>query len=149
MNHTMTILKQRPRPVLFTPFGGSFSPFFSALDQLRNDEVPRSLPRVNIMESKEGFQLELLVPGFAKEELKLNVEKEILTISAEKKQDGSREGKNYRRREFVHNAFTRSFHLPEEAHVDGISARHTNGVLLVSIPKKVESRPSPKEIGIN
>lgn len=114
-----------------------------------SDNLPNAHTRANILgETKEGFQLELLAPGYAKDELKLNVEKDILTLSAGTKQSEMPEGQRYTRREFALPSFKRSFQLPEHTDVDNITAEHANGVLTVSIPKKVEVKAAVKEISI-
>lgn len=146
----MTIVKHRPHGTLVTPFHDLFNGFFGRdIAQFQgSDDLYRSIPRVNIVEGADGFHLHLLAPGFAKEDLKLNVEDLTLTISAEKKQEGLEENARWTRREFGHSAFKRSFRLPDNVKVDAISAEHVNGVLHVTIPKAEESKPKSVTISI-
>ena len=146
----MTIVKHRPQRSLVTPFDELFGGFFGRdlSHFIGSDDMQRSTPRVNITETKEGFKLDLLAPGFRKEDLKRNVENDTLTISAEKKNDTLAEGDRYTRREFGYSAFKRSFHLPENVAAENITAEFTNGVLSVSIPKTEPAKPAVREISI-
>ena len=113
-----------------------------------SDDVWSRSPRVNITERKDDFKIDLLAPGFSKQDLKLHVEDNTLTISAEKKAEDLKENERYTRREFSFAKFQRSFHLPENVNTDGITADHVNGVLSISIPKNAESKPRTREISI-
>jgi HSP20 family protein len=103
---------------------------------------------VNIIEREGGYELRMLAPGFTKEDLKLSMENEVLTISAEKKVEDLKENERYTRREFSHSAFTRSFRLPETVNAEGIKAEYQNGVLQVHIPKAEAVKPKTREISI-
>lgn len=145
--HIMTTMKQRAHG---TPFDELINGFFGRdLSQfVGSNDLHRSTPHVNITESKGAFKLDLLAPGFSKEDLKMNVEDSTLTISAEKKSAAPAEGDRYTRREFAFSAFKRSFRLPETVTVDGIKAEFNNGVLSVSIPKSEPAKPAVREISI-
>ncbi|MFT3885223.1 MAG: Hsp20/alpha crystallin family protein [Flavobacteriales bacterium] len=149
-NNAMTIVKHRPQASFVSPFDELFSGFFGRdMSQfMGSDELHRSHPRVNIVEGKDGFKLDLLAPGYTKEDLKLNVENDMLTISAETKSRSLDETERWTRREFGHSAFKRSFRLPDNVSVDGITADHVNGVLSISIPKTEESKPKSRTISI-
>lgn len=145
----MYYTKQHPFAAQPRPFNGMLERFFSNIDQMQgSDDVPRAHVRANILETKDGFQLEMLAPGYAKDELKLNVEKDVLSISAEIGQKGLQEGQRYTRREFALRPFKRSFHLPENTDLDNVTAEHLNGILTVTIPKKAEVKAAVKEISI-
>ena len=143
----MTTMKQRAHG---TPFDELINGFFGRdlSHFVGSDDIQRSTPRVNITESKGGFTLDLLAPGYSKEDLKMNVEDSTLTISAEKKNQALAEGDRYTRREFDFSAFKRSFRLPETVTVDDIKAEFNNGVLSVSIPKTDPAKPAVREISI-
>lgn len=108
-----------------------------------------SVPSVNVKESEDGFNLELAVPGLTKEDIKLELENDILTISAEKKvenettEENSKKTEKYTRREFSFQSFKRTFTLPETIDVSNINAKYENGILLVDLPKKEEAKPQP------
>jgi len=106
-------------------------------------------PSTNIVEKNESFELHMAVPGVKKEDVKIDLEKNILSISSEKKAEQStQEGIKYSRREFAYGTFCRSFTLPETIDVDHIKADLSDGILKVILPKKQETRIS-KEITIS
>jgi len=146
----MTIVKYRPQAALVSPFNELVNEFLGQdIGQFfGHDDLKRNVPSVNIVESDEAFDLRMLAPGFDKEELKLGMENDVLTISGERKVDELKENERYTRREFSFNAFSRSFRLPETIHADGIKADHVNGVLHVRIPKAEAAKPKAREISI-
>lgn len=103
---------------------------------------------VNIREDEKNYFLEFAAPGFEKDEFKINLENQVLTVSAEKKSERKEEAKEYSRREFSYSSFQRSFNLPESVNEEGIKAEYKNGILNVSIPKKEEEAKSKKEITV-
>jgi HSP20 family protein len=105
-------------------------------------------PKVNIHETADGFHLELIAAGRHKEDFKVNVEKDLLTISFEKKEP--EENKDFKtiRKEFTLNSFKRSFSLDEKIQSDAIQAKYENGILKLYLPKKEQTTQAPKEITI-
>ncbi len=105
-------------------------------------------PKVNIHETTDGYHLELIAAGRNKEDFKVNVEKDLLTISFEKKELA--ENKEYKtiRKEFTLNSFKRSFSLDEKIKADAIQAKYENGILKLYLPKKEQVLQAPKEITI-
>jgi len=145
----MNYLRTRPYTGHRVPLSGLLDNFLGNIGQVNwLNDMPDSLPRVNIQEQEQGFQLELLAPGFAKDDLKMNVQDDLLTISAEQEKEENTADDRYTRREFSKRAFTRSFRLPEQVDADAIKAEHLNGVLTVSIPKKKDVEPAVKQINI-
>ena len=146
----MTLTKFTPRPSFVSPFNGLVNEFFGRdISQfIGQDELKRSPTSVNIVEREDHFELQLLAPGYGKEDLKLQVENEVLTISAEKKHESQSTGERFTRREFVLNSFSRSFRLPEKVNVDALEASFTNGILKVVIPRSEPKKPTVREIGI-
>ena len=98
---------------------------------------------MNISENESGFQLDLAVPGMKKDDFKIELDNNILTISAEVKNEKEETNENgYSRREFSTSSFSRSFTLPEnKVSENSIKANYENGVLSVSLPKKEEAKP--------
>jgi HSP20 family protein len=109
-----------------------------------------SLPAVNLAEDETNYTIEVVAPGFKKKDFKLKVEDDILTISAETKMEKTEggNGREYSRREYSCNSFIRSFRLPDNAKDDGISAKYTDGVLQVDIPKSEKEVRASKNIDI-
>ncbi|MCK9616409.1 MAG: Hsp20/alpha crystallin family protein [Lentimicrobiaceae bacterium] len=102
----------------------------------------------NIIEKKDSFVLELALPGMQKEDFKINLENNILTISSEKEYEKTEEESNYTRREFSYGAFSRSFTLPRTIDSEKINAEYKNGIMEIVMPKKQEAVNLTKEIKI-
>ena len=101
---------------------------------------------VNIYESANGFQLEVSVPGINKEDLKVNVEKGLLTISYEKKEETKQEDQKTVRREFGHRSFKRSFTVADQVDTENIQAKYENGILKLFLPKREQAKDNPKQV---
>jgi HSP20 family protein len=113
-----------------------------------NQAVNRTTPAVNIHESADGYQVDLVAPGLNKSDFKVNLEKGLLTISYEKKTEQEQKDHKVHRREFSVNSFKRSFTIDEQIDVEGIQAKYENGILQLVLPKKEEVKVLPKEIAI-
>jgi len=126
----------------------------SFLDNLLN-EIPSAqssgfnFPPVNISETKDNFELEFNVPGRNKEDFKITVDKNILTVSFDKKEETKDENRKQIKKEFTLQPFKRSFTLDEKVISDNIAAKYENGLLVLSIPKKEEVKAEAKQIAIN
>lgn len=93
-------------------------------------------PRVDIYENDDNFYLEFDLPGMAKEDIKLSVDKNrVLAVEGTKKQLNDSEGVNILRNERRYGEFWRSFELPDSVDSEKISAKFENGVLTLTIPK--------------
>lgn len=105
-----------------------------------------TVPPVNISENDNSFLIELAAPGLTKEDFKINLDKNLMTISAEQSTSTEEDTKNekedirFSKREFGYQSFTRSFTLPNSANLEGISATYNNGILKVTIAKKDEAK---------
>lgn len=124
-------------------FGNSLSDLFT------DSAVIRQIPAVNIKETETNFLVELAAPGLKKEDFKINLEKDVLTISSEKEHEEKTEEDGYKRREFSYSSFKRSFTLPELASKEDIAANYENGVLVISIPKLKIKEDSVRTISIS
>ncbi|HEY9362002.1 MAG TPA: Hsp20/alpha crystallin family protein [Chitinophagaceae bacterium] len=108
-----------------------------------------AMPAVNLSENEEGYNVEVVAPGYRKEDFKLKVNDDVLTISAESKNEKLEEkGTEYSRREYTCSSFTRSFQLPDNAKDDSIAAKYNDGILQIMIPKSKKEVKSSKEISI-
>lgn len=131
----------------------NFAPVFPAiLGNFLNDfervapAHQQSFPAVNVLETEESFQIELAAPGLKKEDFKVNIHENTLTISTEKTTEAT--GK-YTRREFNFSTFKRSFTLPKTVDSEQIVATYTDGILGLVLPKKEEAKPKePRSIEI-
>lgn len=105
-----------------------------------------TVPAVNIKESEEGFELELAIPGFKKEDFNIELDNELLTISSEAKDESETKKENYTRKEFSFSSFRRSFTMPETVDSGKINATYEDGILKLALPKKDEALPKPKRL---
>ena len=123
----------------------------SFFDQLIYNELGRQKDSMekqlatNISESDTQFLLEIAVPGKSKSDFKIEINKEILTIGLETKNEISENDPQYYKKEFDYSSFQRSFTLPDSVAADQIDARYTDGILKLVLPKKKESLPQPKK----
>ncbi|MGC1244170.1 MAG: Hsp20/alpha crystallin family protein [Chryseosolibacter sp.] len=138
---------------VFPAFGNLLNDFFdpdAAAARMNNLRGYSSLPKVNIKEDDSSFVVEVAAPGMSKSDFTIKLDHNVLTISAEKKEDKKEEDGKFTRREFAYRTFERSFTMPETADGDNINARYENGVLYLSIPKKKEENvQSPRMINIS
>ncbi len=146
----MTLVKLNQRPIekrvnsLFEDFFNNFP------SRVLNEEFAgfnQTVP-TNVKENDNAYILEVVAPGMEKSDFKVNIDNNILTISAEKKASTKEENERHVRREFNYKSFTRSFTIDDSIQNDKIQARYENGVLFVELPKKEEVKVSPKEISI-
>ena len=96
------------------------------------------MPSVNITENKDQYNVSLAVPGMKKDDFKIDVEGNILTISCEKDETKEENEKRYTRKEYSYSSFSRSFTLPDEVNREKIDARYEEGLLKISLPRKEE-----------
>ena len=107
------------------------------------------MPAVNINEDDNQFIIDVAAPGMEKKDFKLELNHNVLTISAEKEEEKEEKKRKFSRREFNYASFRRSFTLPNMVNEEGIKATYQNGVLSISIPKKEEAKVKPlKQIDI-
>jgi HSP20 family protein len=111
-------------------------------------ELAAWAPAVDIYEDKEGVKLSAELPGMKKEDVKINVEDNVLTIKGDRKFSEETKKENYYRVERSYGAFQRSFTLPPTVEADKIRAAMKDGVLEVLIPKKEEAKPKEVKIDI-
>ena len=106
-------------------------------------------PATNVFETEKEFKIEVLLPGFSKEDLSLNVQNNLLTIKVEKEKEEKVEAYKYARREFDAVNFEKQYRLPKTVDVEKISAQFENGVLNIELPKKEEAlEKAPFEIKV-
>jgi len=147
----MTLVKSNKKEELFPSL---LSDFFDADKFFGNrwfeKEFNHSLPAVNIKEDGKQFDIEFAAPGFAKSDFKIDVDQNVLTVSAEKKEEKNEDTKRFTRKEFSYNTFSRSFTLPQTVNADKIDAKYSDGLLHLQIPKKEEAKAlSKKQIKID
>ena len=127
-----------------------FSDVFDSIvnDSFFNERFVNKVPAVNIAETENEFHIELAVPGLKKDDFKISLDKNVLSVSAEKKTENVDESKKYSKREYSYNSFVRSFTLPETADQTKIEAQYTNGILKLNVAKKEEAKVQSREISV-
>lgn len=131
------------------------SPFLgSNLFDVDFDTLPArvgfNVPSANITESEKEYLIELAAPGLSKKDFKVEMDNDVLTISAEKKEEKKEGNGGYSRREYSYNSFSRSFTLPENSKSDKIDAKYEDGVLKLTLPKKeITPIKAKKEIAVS
>ena len=110
-----------------------------------NSATNTTIPAVNIRESNENFVVEMAAPGLTKNDFKVELDGNLLTISSEKEdRHEEKEGEKYSRREFSYQSFQRTFQLQKDVvDAEKIEAKYENGVLHLVIPKKEEAKQKP------
>jgi len=131
----------------------SFADEFFGKDFLSNlieNQSAFSMPAVNVAETNDTFKIEVAAPGLNKEDFKIDLHNNMLTISSEKEENNEESDEKMVRREFSYSSFKRTFSLPDLVEHDKISASHKNGVLYIEIPKREEAKEKPvRQISIS
>ncbi len=123
--------------------GGSL---FEAADR---ELVWGNWPKVDISEEDDHYELKADLPGMDKKDISISIEKGVLSIEGEKKEE-TRKGKGkYCHYERSYGRFSRSFTLPDEVDAEKIEARMNNGVLELRLPKSERARRKAIEVKIN
>jgi HSP20 family protein len=112
---------------------------------LANRQIP-----VNVKETEKTYELEVIAPGLRKEEFRVNISDDLLTVAFEHSQENNEENKQdgYLRKEYRMQSFSRSFELGDMIKADEVSAQYRDGVLYVTLPKKEEAQKLNKTIQI-
>jgi len=147
----MTLVKFNPngnvkKNGLMTGFDGVFDSIFN--DTFFSDRMISRVPAVNISESKDHYHVELAAPGLKKEDFKLSLDRNVLSISVEQQAQNDSQERNYNKKEFSYTSFVRSFTLPDHADDNGIEAKYVDGVLCIDIAKREEAKAQSRQIEI-
>ncbi|MEO8470884.1 MAG: Hsp20/alpha crystallin family protein [Chryseolinea sp.] len=116
--------------------------FSHLIDRFFNDSVARTggssysfVPKVDILENDKGYEINVAVPGLTKEDFKIDLNDNFLTISGERKFSKERKENNLHVLETQYGNFSRSFSLPENVDASKINASYNNGILEITVPK--------------
>ncbi len=114
--------------------------FSNLVDRFFNESLTRSggstfVPKVDILEKDQAFELHVAAPGMNKEDFKIDLKDNYLTISGDRKFTNEKKDKNFHSVETQYGAFSRSFSLPENVDATRINAKYNNGILELTIPK--------------
>ncbi|SFT09178.1 Hsp20/alpha crystallin family protein [Mucilaginibacter polytrichastri] len=144
----MTLVKfnNKPANTLMPGIDDVFNSIFN--DTFFGDRMVSRVPAVNISESESHYHVELAAPGLKKDDFKLNLERNSLSISVEKSAEQQDQQNNYSKREFGYSSFVRSFTLPDSADHSQIDASYTDGILRIDIAKREEAKMVRRQIEI-
>mgnify|MGYP003592814854 CR=1 FL=1 len=108
-----------------------------------------NVPAVNIAENENEYEVSLAAPGLKKDDFKIDVDGNMLTISSEKEENKEEKDKAFTRKEYNYSSFSRSFTLPDEINREKIEAKYEEGVLKIALPKKEEAKKlAAKQIAV-
>jgi HSP20 family protein len=105
-------------------------------------------PAVDIAEHDNEYVVRVELPGVSKDDVKITLESNVLTIRGEKKREKDVEKDNYHRMERMYGSFQRSFTLPSTVRADKIDAVYKDGILTITLPKAEEARPKQIEVKV-
>lgn len=133
------------------PFGKFMEDFFNrSISDIVGTDFTHEAPAVNIIEKDDSFELEVAAPGLEKKDFKVVIEKDHLTISAEKVEGEESTEPEYKRKEYNFQTFTRRFRLPNTVDKTSLKAKYHQGILKVDIQKTPEAKDQgPRTINID
>ena len=131
-------------------FGGLLEGFLeNGMPKVKGDFWYTSSAPVNIKETDKAYELHLVAPGLKKEDFKINLDQNILTVSFEQKEENNEEtAEKWIRSEYHFRSFKRSFTLNEKVNASGITAKYEDGILNVTLPKKETEEKTAQQINV-
>lgn len=126
------------RPGLLDDFLTPFSDWFGDGELL--PALRLRTPAVNITEDDDAYRLHLAAPGMKRDDFKVDIEGDTLTIRSEKESETEEKSKRYARREYGYTSFSRSFTLPADVNRERIDAHYEDGILKLTLPRREEAR---------
>ena len=112
-------------------------------------ELPAWLPVANISETETDYLIKVELPEVGKEDVKVTVDENVITISGERRKEAEHKDEKVHRVESFYGRFSRSFRLPEDADINAIQAESRHGVLKVRVPKTPAPKPKTVEVQVN
>jgi HSP20 family protein len=106
-------------------------------------------PVVDITEDSKEYLIKAEIPGISKDQVKVSVQNDVLSISGERKYEKEEKDKKYHRIERAYGSFSRSFTIPEDADPEKVSADFQNGLLHVHLPKTERAKPKSIEVKVS
>lgn len=146
-----TLLKSNGGKIKPTALSNLFDPYFKRdwVDLFGKDIVD-TVPAANISETNGSYLVEMAAPGLKKEDFKIKLEEDMITISSEKESETKTEEKDFSRREYNYSSFSRTFQLPEMVNQDKVKASYHDGVLKIELPKlEAKEKTNTKKIVVS
>ena len=126
-----------------------FSSFLDTPTTRNGATARRWVPAMDLVETDEQFVLKADLPGMTENDVSIEVERNVLTISGERKTEHEAKHEGYYRIERATGAFSRALTLPEGVDAEAVAASFDNGVLEVRIPKPMQAKPRRVQIGVS
>lgn len=126
-----------------------FDRFFRGFGEEEEVRLATWSPRVDISETDDEYIVRAEVPGVSKDDIKITVKDNLVTIKGEKKQEKETKNENFHRIERIYGSFSRTFTLPGAVKVDKVEAKFKDGVLTIKLPKVEEEKPKEIEIKVS
>lgn len=142
---------KRSYAVLPRTIGGFMEDVFNNGWNRVNEEVSAFTAPVNISETDKSYELFVMAAGLKKEDFKLTVDKSVLTIAYDHKEETKEEGvqEKWLRNEYRMKSFKRSFTMNDKVDAGKIAAKYNDGILQITLPKKENAEPTTHEISVN
>lgn len=134
---TRALAKPTLMPSVFEDF---FRPWNQWFDDSGLVSKVYNLPAVNITEANDHYMVSLAAPGLKKEDFKIDMEEDTITISSEKEERKEEKDEKFTRKEYSYSSFSRSFSLPDDVKQEAIEAKYEDGVLNIKIPRKENAK---------
>jgi HSP20 family protein len=145
---TRALAKPILTPTIFEDF---FKPWNEIFETPSFFNRTFTMPAVNISENNDEYKLELAAPGLKKEDFKIDIEGNMMTISTEMEEKKEEKEEKFTKKEYSYTSFTRSFSIPEDVKHENIFAKYVDGILVVQMPRKEEMKKPmlSKHINVN
>ncbi|MCK5085907.1 MAG: Hsp20/alpha crystallin family protein [Melioribacteraceae bacterium] len=141
----MTLVKFNPVKE-FDSFHDTIQKYFEDFSLTRSSLRETFSPKIDISEEKNQIIVEAEIPGVNKEDLKITLQDNILTLEGEKKKEDQEKEKNFYRVERTYGSFKRSFNLPYDVDSEKVEAKFEDGLLMISLQKFEEKKKIEKNI---
>jgi HSP20 family protein len=141
----MSLIKSKPAftaPTLFTDFFNDG--FFD--NELMNFPLTRWVPSANIRETEDEYIIELAAPGMEKDEFRVEVQEDVVTIEGNHEEERDERSQDYHRKEFKTTSFKRSFRLLQPVLDEKVDAKYSHGILKLTLPKREEAKSIGKKL---
>lgn len=155
-------LIRRPIDLIDNRLGGRLFDMMDSLgsmiDLMHNDfetykfldiQPKGSFPKINVAETDEGYEIDIAVAGFEKDEVELEIKNNSMLIKAECSEEKSDETKKYLFKEIASRSFRRAIRFPDKINTDGVSCKHDNGIIKCVVPKQKADADSTIKIKID
>jgi len=141
----MSLVKSKPAftaPSFFTDFfnDGFFDNELTALP------LTRWVPNANVRETSDEYIIELAAPGMEKDEFKVEVLEDVITIEGSHDEQSEERSEEYHRKEFKATSFKRAFRLPQSVITDKVDAKYAHGILKLTLPKREDAKSISKKL---